>query len=87
MFSIITTEPSTIRPKSIAPRLIRFPDTPHVHPHERSQHRERDDGRHDQRRADVAEKKKQHHRHQDRAPPTRFCATVLMVRLIRLARS
>ena len=28
MFSIITTEPSTIRPKSIAPRLIRLPDTP-----------------------------------------------------------
>ncbi len=28
MFSIITTEPSTIRPKSMAPRLIRFPDSP-----------------------------------------------------------
>ena len=28
MFSIITTEPSTMSPKSIAPRLIRLPDTP-----------------------------------------------------------
>ena len=28
MFSIMTTEPSTIRPKSIAPRLIRFPLSP-----------------------------------------------------------
>ena len=26
--SIITTEPSTINPKSMAPRLIRLPDTP-----------------------------------------------------------
>jgi len=28
MFSIITTEPSTINPKSIAPRLIRLPEMP-----------------------------------------------------------
>ena len=28
MFSIITTEPSTISPKSIAPRLIRLPEIP-----------------------------------------------------------
>lgn len=28
MFSTMTTAPSTMRPKSIAPRLIRLPDTP-----------------------------------------------------------
>jgi len=28
MFSIMTTDPSTIRPKSIAPRLMRFPERP-----------------------------------------------------------
>jgi len=28
MFSIITTDPSTISPKSMAPRLIRFPESP-----------------------------------------------------------
>jgi hypothetical protein len=28
MFSIITTAPSTSRPKSIAPRLIKLPDMP-----------------------------------------------------------
>ena len=28
MFSIMTTEPSTISPKSIAPRLIRLPEMP-----------------------------------------------------------
>ncbi len=27
-FSTMTAEPSTIRPKSIEPRLIRFPETP-----------------------------------------------------------
>ena len=30
MFSIMTTEPSTIRPKSMAPRLIRLAETPKV---------------------------------------------------------
>ena len=28
MFSIMTTEPSTISPKSIAPRLIKLPEIP-----------------------------------------------------------
>ena len=62
------TAPSTIRPKSIAPRLIRLALMPALqHPRRGQQHRERDDQRGDQRGAEVAEQQEQHHDDQQRA--------------------
>ena len=59
-FSIITTAPSTIRPKSIAPErheVGRHAEQPHAD--EAGQHRQRDHGRDDQRGADVAQEEEQ----------------------------
>ena len=67
-FSIITTAPSTIRPKSMAPSDIRFAETPNsrmpMKPHE---HRQRNHRRDDQRRADVAQEEEQHDDDEQRA--------------------
>ena len=47
-FSTITTDASTMSPKSSAPRLIRFAETPELaHREERDEQRERDDRRRD----------------------------------------
>ena len=68
MFSIITTAPSTIRPKSMAPRLIRLPETPRVeHAGERDEHGERDRRGDDEPAAQIAEQKKQHGDDEERA--------------------
>ena len=68
MFSTITTAPSMIRPKSIAPRLIRFPEMPKLHhAGHREEHRERDDERDDDRGAPVAEQREEDDDHEHRA--------------------
>ena len=62
------TAPSTIRPKSSAPRLIRLPLMPALHHADGGQqHRERDHQRGDQRRAEVAEQQEQHDDDEQRA--------------------
>ena len=62
-FSTITTEASTMRPKSSAPRLIRFAETPNaLHHQKREQQRQRDHRGRNERRADVAQEQKQNQR-------------------------
>ncbi len=57
-----------MRPKSIAPRLIRLPrDAEAGHAGDREEEGQRDGRRHDQGRAPVAEKDKQH-RHDEHGP-------------------
>ena len=61
-FSIITTAPSTIMPKSIAPRLIRFAETPNTrHADEAEQQRDAESPqRRCSARPNVAQEQKQH---------------------------
>ena len=62
-FSTMMTAPSTMSPKSIAPRLIRLPEMPgRVHHDDREEHRQRDRRRDDEPRAEVAEQEEEHER-------------------------
>ena len=64
MASTIITAPSTISPKSRAPRLIRLADTPKVlHHAQRKQHAQRNHGGHHQPGPPVAQQHQQHHHH------------------------
>ncbi len=86
-FSMMITAPSTMSPKSSAPRLIRLPDTPpRTMPVMREQHRQRDHRRGDQRRAQVAEQQEQHHDDEQRAFDQvlrRRCAMVRSTSVVR----
>ena len=67
-FSIMITLESTIRPKSIAPRLIRLAEIPGRQHHVGGEeHRERDRQRHDQAAAQVSQQHQQDHHDQDAA--------------------
>jgi hypothetical protein len=67
-FSTMMTAPSTIRPKSSAPRLIRLAEMPVLHhAGDRHQHGERNHRSGDQRCAQVAQQQEQHGDHQQRA--------------------
>ena len=62
------TAPSTIRPKSSAPRLIRLAlSLRFQHARCGDQHGDRNDQRRDQRRAEIAEHQEQHENDQKRA--------------------
>lgn len=65
----MTTAPSTIMPKSIAPRLIRFALNPKKKPHidETDKHCQGNDGGGDQRRTNVAKKEEEDDSHKDEA--------------------
>ena len=67
-FSTMMTAPSTMMPKSIAPRLIRLALTLRLHhAGDGKQHRQRNDAGGDDRGTDVAEDQKQHGDDQQRA--------------------
>ena len=73
------TAPSTISPKSSAPRLIRLALILALqHAGSRHQHGQRNDQRRDERRAEIAEQGEQDQDHQQRAF-ARFLATVAIV--------
>ena len=67
-FSTMMTAPSTMSPKSIAPRLIRLPLVRVCdHADRGEQHRERDGERRDERGAEVAEHEEEHDDDEQRA--------------------
>ena len=68
-FSVMITAPSTMRPKSSAPRLIRLAEIrPCDHAGHGHQHRHRDDQRGDDGGPDVAEQQEQDHDDEGRRP-------------------
>ena len=82
------TEPSTIRPKSIAPTDKRFADSPRTVMTITREGQGEGDGRGDHDgAAQIAEKEPLHQKDQDDARRNMLCSTVWVVTLIKSVRS